>query len=476
MSDPALLSAAELVAAYRARKLSPVEVTEACFARLDHFNPDINAFINITRDEALAQARLSEARWMKGEAIGLVDGVPTTIKDNIAQANMPRRNGSKITSDEPLSADGSTTRAMRAQGAVFLGRTTMPEFGWIGHCNSPLTGVTRNPWKLDRTTGGSSGGAAAACALSIGALHLGTDGAGSIRIPASFTGVYGIKPTYGRVPTWPGSTFTVLAHHGPLTRNVSDAAMMMSVISAPDERDIFAWNAPAQDYVGNLDKGVKGLRIAYSAKLGFVDNLDPEIEKATREAARVFEQLGAHVEEADPGFDDPYDVIAAMWFGGAATAAAGYPASLRDQHDPGFRAVIEASENMKATDFIAAYSGGRTALLDVMNRFHERYDLLLTPSMPIPAFEVGRDVPAGMKTRDSALAWLSWSPYSYPFNLTQQPAASCPCGFTSDGLPIGLQIVAPKMRDDLVLQASRAFESAKPFKMPDGVPKSAPSH
>jgi aspartyl-tRNA(Asn)/glutamyl-tRNA(Gln) amidotransferase subunit A len=243
----------------------------------------------------------------------------------------------------------------------------------------------------------------------------------------------------------------------------------MSLISAPDERDIFAWNAPAQDYRSNLDAGVKGLRIGYSARLGFVANLDPDVEQATREAARVFESLGAHVEEADPGFDDPYDVIAAMWFAGAATAALSIPRSARDRHDPGFRAVVEASEGMLATNFIGAYAAGRTALLDVMNRFHEKYDLLLTPAMPIPAFEVGRDVPAGMATRDGPLAWLSWSPYSYPFNLTQQPAASCPCGFTRDGLPIGLQIVAPKMRDDLVLQASRAFESARPFQMPEGV-------
>ncbi|WP_342360530.1 amidase [Terrarubrum flagellatum] len=467
MSDPALLSATELVAAFRAKKLSPVEVAEACFLRLERFEPEINAFSEVTRETALAEAKASEARWMKAEPLGPVDGVPTTIKDNIPQKGQARRNGSKVTSDAPAAADGSTARAMRASGVVFLGRTTMPEFGWIGHCNSPLTGVTRNPWKLDRTTGGSSGGAVAACAMSIGALHLGTDGAGSIRIPASFTGVYGIKPTYGRVPTWPGSTFTVLAHHGPMTRTVADAALTMSVISAPDERDIFAWNAPAQDYLSSLDKGVKGLRIGYSATLGHVRNLDPDVERATRDAAHMFESLGAHVEEVDPGFDDPHEIISAMWFGGTATAAKSVPASLRDLHDPGFRAVVEASEGMKATDFIDAYAMGRMKLLDIMNRFHETFDLLLTPTMPIPAFGAGRDVPEGMATRGGPLAWLDWSPYTYPFNLTQQPAASCPCGFTKEGLPIGLQIVAPKMRDDLVLQASRAFESARPFAMPE---------
>ncbi|MBN9062573.1 MAG: amidase [Rhizobiales bacterium 65-9] len=466
MSDPALLSATALLAAYRAKTLSPVETAKACLARLDRFEPQVNAFIEVSRDAALAAATASEARWMKGEPLGPVDGVPATVKDNIPQAGSPRRNGSKTTSDAPAAEDGSTVRALRAQGAVFLGRTTMPEFGWIGHCNSPLTGVTRNPWKPDRTTGGSSGGAAAACALSIGALHLGTDGAGSIRIPASFTGVYGFKPTYGRVPTWPGSTFTVLAHHGPLTRTVADAALAMSVLSAPDARDIFAWNAPAHDYVRDLDHGVKGLRVGFSARLGYVSSLDPEVEKAARDAAKVFEELGAHVEEADPGFADPLDLIQAMWFGGAATAALSISPEARDRLDPGFRAVVDASEDMQASRFIDACSRGRAALLGAMNAFHERYDLLLTPTMPIPAFAVARDVPAGFATRGGPLAWLDWSPYCHPFNLTQQPAASCPCGFTGDGLPIGLQIVAPKMRDDRVLQASRAFESARPFRMP----------
>ncbi|MET0606424.1 MAG: amidase [Beijerinckiaceae bacterium] len=469
MTDPALLSAADMLAGFRDRTLSPVDVVEACFARLDRFEPKVNAFILVTRDSALKEARASEARWMKGEPIGPLDGMPTTVKDNITQEGLPRRNGSLVTSDAPMPSDGSTVRAMRAAGAIFIGRTTMPEFGWIGHCNSPLTGVTRNPWNLGRTTGGSSGGAAAACALSIGALHLGTDGAGSIRIPASYTGVFGIKPTYGRVPTFPGSTFTVLAHHGPLARSVADAALMMSVISAPDPRDAFAWNAPAENYQADLEAGVKGLRIAYSPRLGFVDNLDPDVERATRDAAQVFTELGAHVEEADPGFADPYDVIAAMWFAGASTAAMAIPKSERDRHDPGFRAVVEASEGMLATNFIDALSQGRMRLLDVMNRFHERYDLLLTPTMPTPAFAVARDVPDGMATRGGPLAWLSWSPYSYPFNLTQQPAASCPCGFSRDGLPIGLQIVGPKMRDACVLQAARAFERLSPFAMPEDV-------
>lgn len=469
MTDPALLSVAQLRDAYAAKHLSPVDVVEACYARLDRFEKHVNAFCLVTKESALAAAKQSQARWMKGEPAGLLDGIPVTVKDNIPQAGLPRRLGSRAISAEPFPFDASGPKAMREAGAISLGRTTMPEFGWIGHCNSPLTGITRNPWNLNRTTGGSSGGAAAAAALSIGALHIGTDGAGSIRIPAAFSGVFGLKPTYGRVPSHPASSFTVLSHHGPLTRNVTDAAIMMNVISKPDPRDHLAWNAPAHDYLRDLEKGIKGLRIAYSRRLGYIDHLDPGIERAVDEAVKALARAGAVVEEADPGFDDPYDIIEAMWFAGSSVAAKELPAEKRALLDPGFRAVLEAAEKMDVNRFVNAFASGRGKLVDTMNRFHDRYDVLVTPMMPIPAFEAGRDVPENFKTRGGPLQWVSWSQYTYPFNLTQQPAASAPCGFTGDGMPVGLHIVAPKMRDDLVLQVARAFEREMPFKLPDMV-------
>ncbi|MGL4322399.1 MAG: amidase [Beijerinckiaceae bacterium] len=469
MGDPALLSVADMRVAFRAKTVSPVDVAEACYARLDRFEKDINAFCLVTRDTALAQAKASEARWFRNEPMGVLDGIPVTVKDNIPQKGLPRRLGSRGTSAAPFPIEASGPKAMAEAGAVFLGRTTMPEFGWIGHCNSPLTGITRNPWNRNRTTGGSSGGAAAAAALSIGALHIGTDGAGSIRIPAAFTGVFGIKPTYGRVPSHPASSFTVLSHHGPLTRNVGDAAIMMNVISSPDLRDHLAWNAPAGDYTSDLEKGVKGLRIGYSRTLGYIQNLDPEIGRIVDNAVGVFADAGAIVEEVDPGFSDPYDSLEAMWFAGSSVAAKEFSAQQRAELDPGFRAVLEAAEKMDLNRFVNAFASGRGALVDVMNQFHARYDLLLTPMMPVTAFDVGRDVPVNFKARSGPLAWVSWSEYTYPFNLTQQPAASVPCGFTADGLPVGLQIVAPKMRDDRVLQAARAFERERPFRMPDHV-------
>src|SRR6185312_2361344 len=260
-ADIAALTARELIDHYRRKALSPVEVTRDALARIEACEPAINAFVRVEAENAFAAAKASEARWARAEPAGRLDGLPATIKDNIDVAGVPSRKGSRTTSDTPAAADAPAVAHLRAAGAVFLGKTTLPEWGWIGVCHSPLTGVTRNPWHRDRTTGGSSGGAAAAALLNLGVLHLGTDGAGSIRIPAAFTGVFGIKPSYGRVAAYPASPFGVLAHQGPLTRSVGDAALMLSVIGAPDMRDSTAWNTPAPDYTAGLDEGVRGLRV-----------------------------------------------------------------------------------------------------------------------------------------------------------------------------------------------------------------------
>jgi aspartyl-tRNA(Asn)/glutamyl-tRNA(Gln) amidotransferase subunit A len=453
------LSAGELIRRYRRRDLSPVEAVRDVLDRIDRFNPTINAFLLIDRDGALDAARVSEARWAKGEPLCLVDGVPVSIKDNIWVKGLPNRRGSAVTDASPVAADAPAVARLREQGAIILGKTTLPEFGWIGICHSPLTGITRNPWKLDRTTGGSSGGAAAAALLNLGALHLGTDGAGSIRIPSAFTGVFGIKPSFGRVPAYPASPFGVLAHTGPLTRTVGDAALMLSVIGQPDARDMTAWNTPAPDFRIGLDEGVAGLRIAFSPRLGHVKNLDPEVEKAAASAAQVFAELGAVVETADPGLPDTSPQIMAFWGAISTTVIDSFSPEQRGKMDQDFLQLAEKARRYSLRDYVAAYQA-RSDLAEIMRRFHERYDLLLTPQMPIGALEAGRVLPAGANPDDD---WTSWSPYTYPFNLTQQPAACVPCGFTSQGLPIGLQIVGPARCDRLVLRAARAFESARPF-------------
>ena len=459
-ADIAALTAHDLLDLYRRKALSPVEVTRDALTRIERCEPAINAFVRIEAEAALAQARASEARWAKGEPQGRVDGLPATIKDNIDVAGLPSRKGSRTTPDTPATADAPAVAHLRSEGAVFLGKTTLPEWGWIGVCHSPLTGITRNPWHRDRTTGGSSGGAAAAALLNLGVLHLGTDGAGSIRIPAAFTGVFGIKPSYGRVAAFPASPFTVLAHQGPLTRTVSDAALMLSVIAGTDMRDSSAWNTRAPDFTAGLEEGVRGLRVAWSPRLGYVKHLDAEVEVATEKAARVFEELGATVEAVDPGFTEPMDSLAAIWFGVSASIVDAVPAARRDAMDPDFRRMADKGRGVGLADYLAAHARS-VELYQHMLRFHERYDLLLTPQMPLAAFEAGRVTPADGRFGDD---WIGWSPYTYPFNLTGQPAASVPCGFSSGGLPIALQIVGPPRNDALVLHAARAFEAVRPFK------------
>ncbi len=459
-SDISQLTAGELTRLYRRRELSPVTVAQDALDRIARFQPAINAFVVIDDDGALAQARASEARWQKNEPLGLADGLPATIKDNIDVKGLVSRKGSATTPDTPAAVDAPAVARLREQGAVILGKTTLPEYGWIGVCHSPLTGITRNPWNRERTTGGSSGGAAAAALLNLGVLHLGTDGAGSVRIPAAFTGVFGIKPSYGRVPSYPASPFTVLAHQGPLTRTVTDAALMLSVIGRPDARDTTAWNTPAPDFRIGLEEGVRGLRVAWSPRLGYVKELDPEVEAAATKAAQLFADLGAKVEETDPGFAEPLDILHAVWDSVAATIVDAVPPAEQGKMDAGLRRMAEAGRRISLADYLAAHVR-RTALAEHMQRFHERYDLLLTPQMPIPALEAGRVTPADGRFGED---WINWSPYTYPFNLTQQPAASVPCGFSPDGLPLALQIVGPPRNDALVLRAARAYESAQPFK------------
>ncbi len=460
MTTIASLSAAELGPLYASKDVSPVEVAKDALARIERFEPQINAFVH--RDEAatLAMAEASQARWLKGEATGPLDGVPVTIKDNIAVAGWPMRRGSAVASDAPFPDDAPATARLREAGAVFLGKTTMPEYGWKGVGDSPLTGITRNPWNIGTGPGGSSAGAASAAALNLGCIHIGTDGAGSVRIPAAFTGVVGLKPSYGRVPAWPISTMGFLAHLGPLTRTVTDTALAMQVIGQPDERDMTAMTGRPPDYVDGLKGGLRGLRVAWSPRLGLDVPVDAEIAALTSAAAQLFAELGATVEEADPGFADPIETLITLWASGAALALRDTDAGGRARMDPGLVAVAGQGERIPASAYVDALLNQRNALALCMARFHARFDLLLTPALPLPAFSVGRNTPEHGAYGDD---WTRWTPFTYPFNLTQQPAISVPCGLTAAGLPAGLQIVGAFGRDALVLRAAAAFEQAKPF-------------
>jgi len=457
-TDLCALSATELVDAFRKKTLSPVDVTRAVLARIEKLNPVLNAFCLVS-ENALDEAKASEARWTAGQPRGLLDGVPVSIKDIILTKGWPTLRGSKTVDPKgPWNDDAPATARLREHGAVLLGKTTTPEFGWKGVTDSPLTGITRNPWNTAKTPGGSSGGAAAAVASGMGPLAVGTDGGGSIRIPCSFTGLFGIKPSFGRVPAWPLSPFGTVAHVGPMTRTVTDAALMLNVLAQPDARDWHALPYDARDWRMGLDGGVEGLRIAYSPDLGYC-RVDAEVRKIVDDAVAVFSELGANVERKDPGFADPAPIFTAHWFSGAAFLMKG----VKNQElvDPGLREVAAQGAKITAEQLLEAQMK-RGALGLHMNLFHRDYDLLVTPTLSIAAFDAGKEVADKMLHE----RWTDWTPFSFPFNLTQQPAASIPCGLTKAGLPVGLHLVGPRYADALVLRAARAFETARPIKMP----------
>jgi aspartyl-tRNA(Asn)/glutamyl-tRNA(Gln) amidotransferase subunit A len=458
-SDIAYASALDLVELYRTQALSPVEAAEALLARAEALQPKLNAFCIIDRDGALEAAQEAERRWRDGAPLGPLDGVPVTIKDLVLMRGFPTRRGSRMIDSVPDTEDGPAVARLREAGAVILGKTTTPEFGWKAIGDSPLTGVTRNPWNLERTPGGSSAGAAAACAAGIAPLHVGSDGAGSIRIPAAFTGIFGIKATFGRVPAHPASPMGLLSNVGPMTRSVRDAALMLNILARPDHRDPYSLPPERRMYLDGIEEGVGGWRIAYSPDLGYA-KVDPEIAACVAEAARRFEELGAHVEEVGAIFDSPRQVLLTLWAAGAARVMAGFPQEKRRLAEPGLIEIAAHGARIGAVDYVGA-DLARTALGARMAEFHQRYDLLLTPMMPVPALPVGQDL-----NDPAEEMWIDWSPFSYPFNMTRQPAASIPCGLTSAGLPIGLQIVGPLYAEDRVLRAARAFEQTRPERRP----------
>ncbi|HYE94420.1 MAG TPA: amidase family protein, partial [Terriglobales bacterium] len=350
---------------------------------------------------------------------------------------------------------------LRAAGGVMLGKTTTPEFGWKGMGDSPLTGSTRNPWNTKMTSGGSSAGAGVAAAAGMGPLHHGSDGAGSIRIPSSFCGIFGLKPSYGLVPMYPVSNNDYASHNGPMTRTVADAALMLSVMAGPDEWDRTSLPGPVADFVGQLGAGVRGLKIAYSPDLDGL-RVDPDVAAIVREAVRAFEGLGCTVEEVKTNFADTHDMIRMMWNAHEAGNYARYLPEFRDRMDPGLVESIEDGLRYSVVDYIDM-RGRKLAYWDTVRPLFEKYDLLLTPSLSTTAFECGRINPASWPQPSNKWDWLAWASFSYPFNFTGQPAASAPAGFTKAGLPVGLQIVGRRYADLTVLQASAAFEQARPW-------------
>ncbi|ATJ84360.1 amidase [Halomonas beimenensis] len=456
------LSATEALKRFRRGALSPLALVEDCLARIERENPAINAFAHLSPDAARAEARASEARWKAGTPRGPLDGLPVTLKDMTRTADMPTRLGSRTTPAEGLGEQDAPVAAhLREAGAVILGKTTTPEYGWKAVTDSPLTGVTRNPWNPRLTPGGSSGGAAAAAALNLGLLHQGSDAGGSIRIPAAFTGTVGIKPSFGWVPQWPASPMGTLSHLGPIARRVEDAVLMLEAMARPDARDGHLGNPRRPDWRTPPPPDLRGWRIALSLDLGYVE-VAPDIAARVREAATRLRELGARVEEAAPGIACPLATFNTLWFAGASQLLDAWSEAQRRRLDPGLLDIARRGATLPLRDYLAACRA-RERLTAQLADFHRRFDLLVTPTLPLSPFAAGHDVPPDGPYQE----WMEWTPFTYPFNLSQQPALSMPCGLDDRGLPVGLQLVGARFDDLRVLHAARLLEPRLPRSFPE---------
>ncbi|HEY6979553.1 amidase [Reyranella sp.] len=465
MSDRPLhwLTAAELAALYARRELSPVETTDAMLKRAEAFQPRLNFLVLIDHGGALDAARASEARWMKGEPLSPLDGVPTSIKDTTAVKGWPTRLGSQATDETPAGEDAPVVACLRAAGMPILGKTTTPEFGWKALTDSPLQGTTRSPWNLAHSPGGSSGGAAAMTAAGVAPFNHGTDGGGSIRIPAAHTGLVGLKPSFGRIAQYPADApFADVVSQGVLARSVLDTALALNAAAGPDPRDWRSLPPDPRDHTIGLEDGVRGWKIGLSLDFGHVE-ADPEVRTLVAAAAGRFEQLGAHVEEVGPLIEPLQRAFEPLWIGSFATRLRQIPSQLHGKLDPGFRAAAEKGLAITLADYARSYEA-RSRLARDMALWHQNYDLLLAPVTPTAAPTVDT-----LYNSETFPRWTKGAPYTLPFNLTGQPAASMPAGLTSAGLPVGIQIVGPVRADHLVLRAMRAYESRGDWTWPQTI-------
>ncbi len=453
------MEAAEIAARVRDKSLSPVEVTEACIARIEARDGELNAFCLPMFDIARDKAKKAEDAQMRGEFWGPLHGVPYAIKDSDDYAGQITSVGSRAHADHVATGFSPIIERMETAGAIPLGKTTTPDMAWIGLTYSELHGMTHNPWDMSRNPGGSSGGSAVAVAAGMAPLATGTDGAGSIRIPASFCGIYGLKPSHGRIPLMLPNT-NQHTHYGPLSRSVTDAALMMEVCAGPDDRDLYSLECAAPRYLETLDKPLKGMRIGWSEDLGFVEKIDPEVRAACEAAARRFSDLGGEVVPADLDLSGSMEIAKRNWQAIMAAIVFHRLAEHVDTLDPALVACARGALQQTSGEFLF----DKVRAFPIYQRLVDwfgRHDLLLTPAVACLPVTNGRLLPEDYP--DHAWDWMEWAPFSSPFNVFHNPAASVPAGFSKSGLPIGLQIVGPRHADALVLQASRAYELFAPW-------------
>ena len=453
----AYMTALELKGLLAARSISPVELVEDTLARQETLEPKINAFVNRTPEQALAAAREAEPAIAAGEG-GAIAGLPVSVKDLVAVAGVPWTFGSRPFADNVPDFDAPSVERVRQAGGCIVGKSTTSEFGCKAVTDSPLTGITRNPWNLAKTPGGSSGGGAASVAAGLTPFAVCTDGGGSIRIPSALCGLFGIKAQFGRVPLFPVPAAPTLSHVGSVARTVRDAALLLGVMAGHDRRDPFGVAEPVPDFLAACDAGAEGLRIAWSPTLGYAAP-DPEVAQLCAAAARRFEALGCAVELVEDALGaDPVELWMAEFYGGIGTKLKDLMAERADELDSAVVATLSAGLGASVVEFFTQVFA-RYEFRERMRQLFERYDLLLSPTLPCAAFDVGRDTPPGHEARNI----VSWVYYTYPFNLTGQPAASIPAGFTAAGLPVGLQMVAGINREVDILRAAAAFEEAAPW-------------
>jgi Asp-tRNA(Asn)/Glu-tRNA(Gln) amidotransferase A subunit family amidase len=451
------LSAFELRALILAKDLSPVELMRATLDRIDALEPELNAFATLMSEQALDDARHAERALMAGEPAGWLHGLPVSVKDLVAVNGAPLMFGSRALEHNVATIDAPAVERLRHAGACIVGKTTTSEFGCKAVGDSALTGITRNPWDVRRTPGGSSCGAAASVAAGMTALALGTDGGGSIRIPAALTGIVGVKAQFGRVPVHPAAATPSLAHVGPLARTVRDAALLLHAISGFDERDPFAIAGPVPDYLAACEREARGMRVAWSRTLGYATP-DAAVATVAERAAFALRDCGCEVHEVADVVDDPEALWGAEFYGGVAARVAALAPEQRAVVDPAIAARLDVARTWSSADHHAAVMQ-RHALRERMRAFFADYELLVTPTLPCTAFEVEHDAPPAFALRGP----VSWVFYTYPFNLTGHPAMSVPAGLDPAGLPVGLQLVARTHREIDLFRAAAALEFARPW-------------
>jgi aspartyl-tRNA(Asn)/glutamyl-tRNA(Gln) amidotransferase subunit A len=444
----------------RRKELSPVELTEAVLSRIEALNPRLNAFCLIAHDVARRHAREAEIAVLKGEPLGPLHGVPFSVKDVLFTRGMRTTGGSRLYAALIPEVDAVPVGRLKAAGAVLVGKTTTSELGHKAITESPLFGITRNPWDLERTPGGSSGGAAAAVASGCGPIALGSDGGGSVRIPAAYCNVVGVKPSYGRVPIGAGFPgWDHVSHVGPLARTVEDAAAVLDVIAGGDDRDRESLPREPGSYVDACQAGVKGLNVAWTPDLGFA-RVEPHVLELTGDAAAEFESLGCHVEVVNPGWENLEEAFITLISAQFYAAWSDELPAAEPRLDPTLVKFIRKGGSVTARDYVRARARVGEYWEEV-RAFSERFDLLLTPTTAVAPFAAGGRPPREIDGEPTSV--LGWMPFTYPFNLTGQPAVSVPAGFTSDGLPVGLQIVGRRHADRAVLAAAAAFEAVRPW-------------